>query len=62
MASRNTFHLINLFLFFTSPEKAYAALIYLRSIYEDGRIDVNLVASKTKVVALKSKVILGNMS
>ena len=36
-------------------EKAYAAVIYLRSIYEDGCIDVNLVASKTKVATLEKQ-------
>ena len=34
-------------------ERPYAAVIYLRSIYEDGRMDVNLIASKTKVAPLK---------
>ena len=29
--------------------------IYVRSIYEDGRIDVKLVASKTKVAPLKKQ-------
>ena len=33
----------------------FVAVVYLRSIYEDGRIDVNLVASKTKVAPLKKQ-------
>ena len=38
-----------------ASEKAYAASIYVRSIYEDGRIDAKLTALKTKVVPLKKK-------
>ena len=41
--------------FSDASEKAYAASIYVRSIYEDGRIDVKLVASKTKVAPLKKQ-------
>ena len=41
--------------FSDSSEKAYAASIYVRSIYEDGRIDVKLIASKTKVTPLKNQ-------
>lgn len=41
--------------FSDASEKAYAASIYLRSIYDDGRIDVNLVASKTRVAPLKKQ-------
>ncbi|XP_044171536.1 uncharacterized protein LOC122955864 [Acropora millepora] len=38
-----------------ASEKANAASIYVRSIYEGGRIDVKLVASKTKVAPLKKQ-------
>ena len=41
--------------FSDASERAYAAVIYLRSIYEDGRVDVNLIASKTKVAPLKKQ-------
>ena len=41
--------------FSDASEKAYAASIYVRSIYEDGRIDAKLVASKTKVAPLKKQ-------
>ena len=41
--------------FSDASERAYAAVIYLRSIYEDGRVDVNLIASKTKVGPLKKQ-------
>ena len=43
--------------FSDASEKAYSASIYIRSIYEHGRIDVKLVASKTKVVPLKKQII-----
>ena len=35
-----------------ASEHAYAAVVYLRSCYEDGRIHVSLVASKTKVAPM----------
>ena len=35
--------------FSDASEKAYAASIYVRFFYEDGRIDVKWVVSKTKV-------------
>ena len=41
--------------FSDASEKAYVASIYVRSIYEDGRIGVKLVASKTKVAPLKKQ-------
>ena len=44
--------------FSDASNKAYAAIVYLRSIYDDGRTDVNLVASKTKVTPLKKQRIL----
>ena len=33
-----------------SSKNGYAGVLYLRSVYEDGQVDVNLVASKTHVV------------
>ena len=41
--------------FSDASEKGYAASVYVRFIYEDGRIDVKLVASKTKVAPLKKQ-------
>ena len=45
--------------FSDASDRAYAAVINLRSTYDDGRIDVNLVASKTKVAPLKKQSIPG---
>ncbi|XP_068673917.1 uncharacterized protein [Montipora foliosa] len=41
--------------FSDASERAYAAVIYLRSMYENGRVDVNLIAPKTKVATLKKQ-------
>ena len=41
--------------FSDASERAYAATIYLRSTYDDGHVDVNLIASKTKVAPLKKQ-------
>ena len=41
--------------FSDASERAYAAVVYIRSVYEDGRVDVNLIASKTKVAPLKTQ-------
>ncbi|XP_067023076.1 uncharacterized protein [Acropora muricata] len=49
------FRAAELHCFSDASEKAYAASIYVCSIYEDGRIDVKLVASKTKVAPLKKQ-------
>ena len=38
-------------------EKAYAAVTYLRTVYENGQVDVQLIASKTKVAPTKSQTI-----
>lgn len=46
---------VELHCFSEASEKAYAAVVYLRSTYEDGRIEVNLVASKTRVAPLKKQ-------
>ena len=50
---------VELHCFSDASEKAYAAVVYLRSTYEDGRIEVNLVASKTRVAPLKKQSIPG---
>ena len=36
---------------------AYAAVIYMRSLYESGNVEVKLVASKSKVAPLKGQTI-----
>ena len=41
--------------FSNASEKAFAAVIYLGSIYKDGRVDVTLVASDTKVALSKKQ-------
>ena len=41
--------------FSDASERAYAAVIYLRSLYEDGHVEVNLIASKTKIAPLKKQ-------
>ena len=41
--------------FSDASEKAYAATIYIRLVYNDGHVDVNLIASKTKVAPLKKQ-------
>jgi len=46
---------VDLHCFSDASEKGYAAVIYLRLIYEDRRIDVKLVASTTKVAPLKKQ-------
>ena len=44
-----------LYCFSDASEKSYAASVYVRSIYEDERIDVKLVASKSKVALLEKQ-------
>ena len=43
--------------FSDASERAFAAVIYLRTIYENGTIDVNLIASKAKVAPTKKQTI-----
>ena len=43
--------------FSDASQIAFAAVVYLRSVYEDGHIEVKLVASKTRVAPLKKQTI-----
>ena len=49
---------IQLHAFSDASERAYAAVVYLRSSYEDGRIVVRLASSKSRVAPLKRQTIL----
>ena len=46
---------VQLHCFSDASEKAYAAVTYLRSKYESGLVDVNLIAAKTRVAPLKKQ-------
>ena len=43
--------------FSDASERAFAAVVYLRTVYENGQIDVNLIASKAKVAPTKKQTI-----
>ena len=43
--------------FSDASNRAYAGVVYIRSLYEDGGTDVRLVASKTRVAPLKRQTI-----
>ena len=43
--------------FSDASERAFAAVVYLRTTYEDGVVDVRLVASKSKVFPIKEQTI-----
>jgi len=43
--------------FSDSSKKAYATAIYLRSEYKDGKVEVRLLSSKTKVAPIKQRTI-----
>ena len=43
--------------FSNASHRAYAGVVYVRSLYENGEIDVRLVASKTRVAPLKRQTI-----
>lgn len=43
--------------FSDASEKAYAAVVYVLTYYEDGEIDVQLAASKTRVAPIKKQTI-----
>ena len=46
---------IQLHAFSDASKLAYAAVVYVRTVYENGQIDVRLVASKSRVSPLKSQ-------
>ena len=46
---------VQLHCFCDASEKAYAIATYLRSKYENGLVDVNLIAAKTRVTPLKKQ-------
>ena len=41
--------------FSDSSDLAYAAVLYMRSIYDDGSVEVRVIAAKTKVTPLKKQ-------
>ena len=41
--------------FSDSSKRTYGAVVYMRSVYEDGHIDVRLISSKTKVAPIKQQ-------
>ena len=43
--------------FSDASERAYAAVVYLRSVYSDGEVVIRIVASKTRVAPLKGQTI-----
>ena len=43
--------------FSDASKRAYAAVAYLRTVYENGQVDVQLIASKTKVAPTKPQTI-----
>ena len=43
--------------FSDASERAYAAVVYVRSTYSDGQVEVRLVASKTRVAPIKRQTI-----
>ncbi|XP_044741105.1 uncharacterized protein LOC123302298 [Chrysoperla carnea] len=48
--------------FCDSSKYAYGACVYIRSLYEDGSVTTNLIASKTKLVPLKGTTLPRNSS
>ena len=43
--------------FSDASERAYAAVVYIRSTYSDGQVEVRLVASKSRVAPIKRQTI-----
>ena len=43
--------------FSDASERAYAAVVYIRSTYSDGQVEVRLVASKSRVTPIKRQTI-----
>ena len=48
---------IQIHAFSNASKKAYATAVYLRSEYEDGRVEVRLLSSKTRVAPIKQQTI-----
>ena len=48
---------IQIHAFSDASKKAYATAVYLRSEYEDGRVEVRLLSSKTRVAPIKQQTI-----
>ena len=48
---------VQLHAFSDASERAYAAVVYLRVVYSDGRIETRLIASKTRVSPIKKQTI-----
>ena len=48
---------IQIHAFSDAPKKAYPTAVYLRSEYEDGRVEVRLLSSKTRVAPIKQQTI-----
>jgi hypothetical protein len=49
--------MVELHAFSDASSKAYAAVVYVRSIYPDGHVQTRLLASKTKVAPIKAQTI-----
>jgi hypothetical protein len=41
--------------FSDASKRAYAAVVYMKFVYEDGQIEVRLISSKTKVAPIKQQ-------
>ena len=48
---------IQIHAFSDASKRAYAAVVYLRSEYEDGHVEVKLLSSKTRVAPIKQQTI-----
>ena len=48
---------VQLHCFSDASKKAYGPMVYVRSEYTNGRVDVKLVAGKTKVAPIKEQTI-----
>ncbi len=46
---------VQLHAFSDASERAYAAVLYARSVYSNGHVNVRLISSKTRVSPIKSK-------
>ena len=55
--STSTLICIQIHAFSDASKKAYATAVYLRVEYEDGRVEVRLLSSKTRVAPIKQQTI-----